>query len=412
MKLLLIENIRIGLQSVRSHLLRTIITMAIIAIGIMALVGILTSIDSLKYSLSSNFSMMGANTFTIRNSSMFVRSNDAESRKVYRKISFDEAMDFRSRFVFSDKASVFYFATQITTVRYGNEKTNPNIAVLGTDENYMLTAGMELAGGRNFSRQEIDNGSGVVIIGSEVKSKLFPSGVDPLGKQIRIGPARFTVIGVLESKGSSFGFSNDKSCMVPVSRADQIWGSQNNSFQISVIAGSPQMMEPNIGEATGLFRSVRNLKPDQPDDFEIVQSDNLVNILLDNIKTITLAATVIGFITLLGAAIGLMNIMLVSVTERTREIGIRKSSGAKKNTILWQFLIEAIVIGVLGGIIGIILGILVGNVLSFFMASKFIIPWLWVILGVVLCIIVGLVSGIYPAAKAANLDPVDSLRYE
>ncbi len=409
---LLKENIREALRSIRAQLLRTILTVLIIAVGITALVGILTSIDAMESSITDNFSSMGSNTFAIRNYGTAIHSQrDGKKAKSYRRISFDEATAFKKRFEFPALASISMRATALATLKHKSEKTNPNIFVFGIDENYLLTNGYKLASGRNFSEHDIQYGTHGVIIGSSIKNELFPDS-DPIDKVISIGSGKYRVIGVLEEKGSSIGFSADKNAFIPLTNARQYFSSSNPTFLVSVMTYNPEDMDAAIGEATGLFRIIRGDKIGKDPSFEISRSDNISQMLLSNLSNVTLSATVIGLITLLGAAIGLMNIMLVSVTERTREIGVRKAIGAAASTIRNQFLIEAIVICQLGGLLGIIFGIAIGNVVGGFMGSGFIIPWAWMLLGISLCIVVGLVSGIYPAYKAAKLDPIESLRYE
>jgi len=412
LKTFVVENIKVSLTSIKSHLLRTILTILIISFGIMALVGIITAIESLKYSISSNFSRMGANTFTIRNREMKIHMGGGGNDKRFESITYQEAIKFKQLFDFPAYTSLLTFATNTATVKFGTEKTNPNIAVRGTDENYLITSGNDLSKGRNFTLQEIYSGANVVIIGPELVTTLFKKKEDPLEHSISIGPGKYKIIGVLESKGTSMGFSGDKTCIVPITNVRQYFSRPNASYTISVMPQNQEMLEAAIDEATGTFRIVRGLKAGMDNNFEVAKSDNLAQMMFENIRYVTLAATIIGFITLLGAAIGLMNIMLVSVTERTREIGIRKAMGATSNTIKNQFLIEAIVICVLGGIVGILIGIPIGNIISFFVGGAFIIPWGWIIGGLILCIIVGIVSGIYPASKAARVDPIESLRYE
>ncbi len=410
---LVYENIRISLNSVRTHLLRTILTILIIAFGIMALVGILTATDSIKYFLTKNFSMMGSNTFTVRNRTLQVHIGDQGNKdKLYEAISYAQAMEFRDKFDFPATTAVFVFATGNATLKYSTYKTNPNVRVMGTDENYLITSGDEIDKGRTFTQDEVNFGSSVCIIGSELVNDLFKNKEDPIGKVISIGPGKYRVVGVLKEKGSSMGFSGDRSCMVPLTNVRVYFARPNMSFALNIMSKKQEMLEAAIGEATGLFRTIRKDPVGSENTFEITKSDNIAKMLIENIKYVTMAATIIGFITLLGAAIGLMNIMLVSVTERTREIGIRKAIGATKRLIRNQFLTEAIVIGQLGGLLGIFLGILIGNTISLMIGSTFIIPWLWILLGVFLCFAVALLSGIIPAQKAANLDPIESLRYE
>lgn len=410
---LIFENIRIALQSVRSHLLRSILTVLIIAFGIMALVGILTAIDAIKNSLTQDFSMMGANTFNIQNRGIRVHIGGRRNKvDTFREITFREAREFQDEFDFPALCSVSITGTGTATLKYKSEKTNPNIQVVGTDDNYFETAGLEINRGRNFTPDELKYGKHVVIIGSDVKKTLFKKNVDPVGKVISIGAGKYRVIGVLKERGSSLGFTGDRSCMVPVLNVRQYFSRPNMNYVISIKVDDPNMMEPAIGEATGLFRKIRKDRTGEPDSFTIVKSDNVANILISLTGKIRYGAMIIGAITLLGAAIGLMNIMLVSVTERTREIGVRKAIGARRKTIRNQFLAEAIVIAQMGGLLGIIAGIFMGNIVSLMTGTSFFIPWLWIIVGVALCFIVALLSGIIPANKAAKLDPIESLRYE
>ena len=406
------ENVKVALQSVKGNKLRTFLTAIIIAIGITALVGILTSIDAIEGSLNNTFSSMGANSFTIRNRGIGIRIGGSGQRpKRYKSIDYRQATAFKSNFDFPATISVNTFASFGGTAKYGNEKTNPNISVLGADENYLMSAGYKIASGRNFSQSDLEYGTSVVIIGYEIKTRLFPN-ADPINRTISIGNNKFRIVGLLAEKGSSVGFGGDKICVIPLLRAKQVMTITNPSYTISVMSDDPAQMEYAIGEATALFRNVRNLKISDENNFEITKSDAIAQTLVENLKFVRIGGIVIGAITLIGAAIALMNIMIVSVTERTREIGIRKAIGATPLVIRRQFLIEAIVICLMGGITGVFLGILIGNLLSMVMGGSFIMPWVWTILGLTLCIGVGLMSGLYPAVKASKLDPVDSLRYE
>lgn len=407
------ENLRISFLSIRSHMLRTVLTVLIIAFGIMALVGILTAIDAVEYFLNNNFAMMGSNTFNVQNRDIRVHIGGQSNRqKSYEPISYRDALRFKDEYKFPATASIFTYGTGIATLKYKSEKTNPNIQVMGIDENYIKAAGLEISRGRHLTPTEVANGSHVVIIGNEIRNKLFTDKENPIGKIISIGSGKYRIIGILNERGSSIGFSGDRSCMIPIANVRQYFSRPNMNFRISVMVKNQGEMDAAIGETIGLLRIIRGDKIGDDDSFAIIKSDNVANMLIKLTSKIQIGATVIGFITLLGAAIGLMNIMLVSVTERTREIGIRKAVGATSKTIRNQFLAEAVVIAQIGGILGVIIGILIGNVVSLSIGSTFIVPWMWMFMGLGITFIVALLSGIIPANKAAKLDPIESLRYE
>ncbi|MCC7303514.1 MAG: ABC transporter permease [Bacteroidia bacterium] len=407
------ENISIAIRSIRSNLLRTMLTIFIIAFGIMALVGILTAIDAIKGSINSNFTNMGANTFTVRNREMSVRIGRKGKRpKRYRPISYDEGMTFVREFSLGQSASLSTFASGNATIKFGEVKSNPNTQVIGGDENYLATAGYELESGRNFSTQDILNNTHVVIVGQDVIKSLFKKKEKPLEQVIHVGAGKYRVIGILKEKGNASGFGGDRICIIPLGNAKQYFSRPNMSYTISVIARDAMQLDYAVGEATGLMRKVRKVPVGEEDNFEITKSDSLSQLLIEQLTYFNWGAIIIGIITLAGAAIGLMNIMLVSVTERTREIGTRKAIGATRNTIKNQFLMEAIVICQLGGIAGIVLGIILGNSVALMVGGNFLVPWNWMIGGALLCLVVGVISGYYPAVKASKLDPIEALRYE
>ncbi len=407
------ENIKISLESIRSHFLRTILTVLIIGFGITALVGILTSIDAIKYFFTKELSMMGANTFTINNRGLRVVIGGKRTKaKNNRIISWEETKRFKENYTLDAWVSTFIDGTWIATVKYQSEKTHPNVNVKGVDKDYLFTSGETINLGRNFTNNDIQYGQHVAIIGQDIVKTLFKNKEDPINKIITVGPGKYKIIGVLKEKGNSVGFSGDRSIWIPINNVRQYFSRPNMNYRMSVLPKNNLDIEAAIGEATGVFRIIREDKLGEEDSFAIIKSDNLADMLLENLALIRGVATAIGVITLLGAAIGLMNIMLVSVTERTREIGIRKALGATSKMIRTQFLIEAVVISQIGGVVGILLGILIGNAVSYQIGSTFIIPWDWMILGVGLCFFVAIISGIIPANKAAKLDPIESLRYE
>jgi putative ABC transport system permease protein len=378
----------------------------------MALIGILTAIDAIKSSLTSQFTIMGANSFTISSRGMNIHIGNEKIRaKNYSRISYREAMEFKSKFTEPAYVSVSFFASNLATVKFESEETEPNIRILGVDENYLTTSGYDIEKGRNFSIDELQLNRRLVLLGNEIAKDLFQSDIDPTGKEISVAGLKLKVAGVLKSKGSS-QISGDRICLMPITSARQYFSRPNMNFNITVMPVNPANLDLLIGEAEAVFRVVRNLDPRDESDFNVSKSDNLVALLIKSLRSVTLAATLIGLITLFGAAVGLMNIMLVSVTERTREIGVRKAIGAKPNTIKYQFLFESVLISQLGGAFGIILGILIGFGVSSMLKSSFIVPWIWVIMGVLVCFIVGVVSGYAPALKAANIDPIEALRYE
>lgn len=408
---LLRENFRVSLTTVKTNRLRSILTILIIAVGIMALVGILTAIDAIKASVTDTFNSMGASSMLIK--SKYAASQSGTFRKRKRNtsvITYQQARDFARNYRADAVLSVYTTAKQMLTVKFGSEQSNPEITAMGIDLNYLEVNVLALAQGRNFSDYEMASSSYVAIIGRDVAA-LFKN-VDPIGEFINVDGLRYQVIGIIASKGAEMGGGVNKQIFIPLSNARSVYGSENQNFIIKILPAVGVNVDDVYAEAEMLFRSIRRLSPADESDFDIERSDAILEKMMDTMRYVTLTAFVIGFITLLGASIGLMNIMLVSVNERTREIGTRKAMGAKSSTIRQQFLFEAMTIGQIGGLLGVVLGIIAGNITAVVMHAPFVMPWLWILVGISVCLIVSLLSGFIPAQRAARLDPIEALRYE
>lgn len=407
------ENLAISFSSIKSNRLRSILTMSIIAIGIMSLVGIFTAIDALKMSVTNSFTSLGANNFTIL-TRMRVNMNGKTLRSVnFNYVPYDQAYEFKQRYKMPATVALKMNVNGSAIIKYKSVKTNPNIRVQGADENVLKVSGLNITNGRNFSEFEVNNGAPVIILGASVATTLFGND-EPLEKFVNLSGGQYRVIGVLESKGSGMGMggSQDQQVFIPITTARSKFIISRPDVPITVLPDDPLMLEVAASEAEGLFRKIRRLAPEDENDFAVERSDSFLNMMIDNLSMITLASTLIGFITLAGAAIGLMNIMLVTVNERTREIGTRKALGAKPSVIRQQFLFESTIISQMGGIAGIVLGILMGNAVGLMTGAGFFVPWGWVFIGVAICLAVGIASGYMPAKKASKLDPVEALRYE
>ena len=407
------ENVKIAIGSVRTQLLRTILTVLIIAIGITALVGILTVVAALENTISADFASMGANTFNINQYENTTRRRGNEEREIINPIiSYPEAVAFQNKFKYPfTETSLSFTATSKAEVKFGATKTDPEITIVGVDENFIPNSGLETSLGRNFNGFDIDNNTYMCVVGSDFEKGLLKD-VNPINKIISIRGAKFKVIGVLKEKGSTFGNSQDLRVLIPIQVARSLFTAPKINYTVSVMVGKKELLDQAIDNATSTMRRVRKLSPVKDNNFGVVRSDDLINRILGITKYLVLASWLIGVITVLGSSIALMNIMIVSVTERTREIGVRKALGAKKSTIAFQFFIETLLIGQLGGLVGIIFGILIGFGIATAIDFAFVIPWGAIIAAFITSFIVAIVSGLYPAIKAAVLDPIEALRYE
>lgn len=407
------ENIRIALNSIRTQLLRTILTILIIAIGITALVGILSAVSALENTISSDFSSMGANTFNFQRYEFTTqRQSGKEVQKINPIISYRNVKDFEDKYNYPfTQVGISFVGTQSAEVKYENKKTDPEVMVLGVNQHYIQNSGLEVSEGREFNYFDIENSTNFCVIGSDL-AKAILSDVNPIGQAISVRGAKFKVIGVLKAKGSSFGNNQDLRMMIPIQKAGTLFTGPNINYSLSVKTDKKDMLEGAQDDAILTFRNIRNLNPIEENDFGIERSDDLINRIGSITGYLYVAAWVISLITILGSSIALMNILFVSVTERTREIGVRKALGAKRKTIATQFFMEAIIIGQLGGVLGIILGVLIGYGVSAAADFQFSTPWLAMFSAFTIAFIVAVVAGLLPAVKAAKLDPVESLRYE
>jgi len=407
------ENIKIALGSIRAQLLRTILTILIIAIGITALVGILTVVSAIDYTLNSKFASMGSNTFSINQYEFRTRNQGGEVEKINPIISYPEAKAYKEKYNYPfTRTSLSFTATGRAEVKFDNEKTDPEIAVLGVDEYFTSNNGFEVVQGRNFNGFDISNNTYNCIVGSDFASKGLLKDVNPIDKIIAIRGAKFKVIGVLKEKGSTFGNNQDLRVLIPIQVARSLFSVPSINYTISTMVDKKEFFEEAVNNATVTMRQIRKLNPVEENNFGISRSDDLVNRIAEMTGVLSASAWIIGIITILGSSIALMNIMIVSVTERTREIGVRKSLGAKRKTIAWQFFMETLLIGQIGGFVGIIFGILIGYLMATVMEFVFVIPWGAILAAVITSFIVALVSGLYPAIKASKLDPIEALRYE
>lgn len=410
----LIENIKEGLRSINANLLRTILTALIVAIGITSLVGILTAVDGIQYSVKDSLADLGVNTFDIYSKRNREGRRQGMTEKAQPPLKLKEAVKFIDVYKYPATVSLSTSVTGIAEVKHESKKTNPNVWLVGANDQYVALEGLNIEKGRNFSTIEIQYGTNVAIIGQDVVKALYENNTNPINTEISMLGSKYKVIGVLEKKGQIGGGNGpDNSVIIPVINASRLASDRDLRYNITVGITNPADMEFAMGEATGIMRKIRQDKLGEPNSFEIAKSESLADTMAEISSVLRIAGFGIGFITLLGACVALMNIMMVSVTERTREVGVRKALGATPLRIRQQFIIEAIVVCLLGGIAGVILGIGIGNIFAKVLGIEgFVMPWVWIIVGLVVCVVVGLISGYYPANKASRLDPIESLRFE
>lgn len=407
------ENILIALDSIKTQLLRTVLTIVIIGIGIWSLVGILSAVDALENSISGNFASMGSNTFNLQRYAFATNSRDgSERKKINPIIDYNQIRAFNGQYDFpGTQTSVSFLGTGTAEVKYNNLKTDPEVSVFGVNQHYLANTGTKIERGRAFNFFDIQNNNRVCLVGSDFLKQMFKN-EDPINKTISIRGSKFKIIGLLSAKGSSFGDNQDLRVLIPIQIARGIFTQPNINYTISVMVDQKEMLKEAESAALVAFRNVRGLSPLEEDNFAIERSEDLINRIASITGVLETAAWIISIITILGSSIALMNIMLVSVTDRTREIGVRKAMGAKKRTILTQFFIETIVIGQIGCFLGILLGVGTGLIFARVADFDYALPWGAIFAAVVISFIVAVIAGSYPASKAAQLDPIESLRYE
>ncbi len=406
------ELLSIALNTLKANKLRAALTLSGIVIGVFSIIAIMTLLNALQAGIEGGLSELGSNTFQVQKFPA-INVGGPGSRSKYRNrqdITYEQGLRLMEKATVYKNISLEDYVYQ-KTFKNSQFTTNPNNYVGGVVPEYLECNNRVVQFGRFITSADINSSSKVAVIGMDVVDKLFPS-INPIGQDIIIDNNEFKVIGVFEKKGEGFGQSNDNFALLPITTMQQIYGRNNRSMNIAIQAPSKETFNESVENIVSVLRSIRKDKPGEPDSFEIYSNDSLIGQVNSFTKYFKYGTGFISFIAMLAAGIGIMNIMLVSVTERTKEIGIRKAIGAKKGNILTQFLIEAIILCQLGGIIGIILGVVTGNLLGMYLQSPVVIPYDWVVIGLVVCSVVGIVFGVYPAYKAAKLDPIDALRYE
>jgi putative ABC transport system permease protein len=405
------ESIIMALDSLRTNKLRSSLTLLGIAIGLFSIIIVMTSIGAVQNSVEDAFALIGKNNFYIQKMPA-VRIGGPGSWRKYRHrkdITLEQAKRLEKMTTLPEAIGVS-FGRGGRVVKYGNEKTNPDVTLSAVNAGALRIEAIEIAEGRGLTAQDVRLGRRVCIIGNDVYEKLFPH-ISPLGQRIKIDKFTLEVVGVAKKRGSVFGSSQDNFVMIPLSVFTRVYGKRRN-VSIAVKAPSTELLDATIDEVIGAMRVIRKVPPGKENDFEIVTFDQLIAQFNDLTRYFRFGAAVVAFIALIAAGVGIMNIMLVSVTERTKEIGIRKAIGAKKAIIRAQFVTESIVLSWVGGVIGILLGIIGGNIVALILNVSVILPLDWILIGFLVTTFVGVLFGVYPAVKASNLSPIEALRYE
>jgi len=404
------QIIIISLQSLKSNRLRTLLTILGVVVGIFSIIVIMTILTMLQNSIDEGLSSLGKNTFQIQKHENVFGGGPRMRDRNRKDLTIEDGERLRKMLTQAKYVGVEQWQFGII-VKYGNKETNPNISVAGVNTDAMKTNDWNVQEGRDFRESDINFASNVCLIFQPIVDKFFPNG-NPIGKEIRVDGRTMRVIGVIEPQTALFGQSRDNYVIVPITTWQAMYGKYGRSVNITVMSQSKEDYNQVIEAATGYMRTIRKVAPGEPNDFYIFSNESMIEQTDQITGPIKLIALAISLIALIAAGVGIMNIMLVSVTERTREIGIRKALGARKLWILTQFLFEAIILCLLGGILGIILGVGIGNFAGSFLNAQTAVPWDWVLIGLTMCVAVGVIFGTYPAYKASNLDPIEALRYE
>jgi putative ABC transport system permease protein len=403
------EIIRMALNALRTNKLRSILTMLGVAIGVFSVIGVMTALSVIQVSIENGLSFLGSNLFQFAKYPVMNSGSDDKYAN-RRDISLAQANEFKRLMEGQANAICFKVFDRGKPAAYDRKKLQ-GLTLIGTNENFLIANSFTIGYGRNISAEDVDLGRSVVVVGKDIEKKLFPNQT-PIGKTIKINDKPYQIIGVLGEKGMAFGQTDDDNMLVPITKYFADFGWTNRTVNIAIQATSQTTYNQTLDKAIGAFRIARGLKLGQDNDFEIYSNDTLVNAFHQVADVISTGALLVSAIALLAAGIGIMNIMLVSVTERTREIGLRKAVGARKNDIVRQFLLEAIVLSELGGLAGIICGVAGGNGIAIWLEIPMVFPWFWTVTGLVVCSVIGISFGWYPAWKAAQLHPIEALRYE
>jgi putative ABC transport system permease protein len=408
----IMEVVNISLQSIKGNKLRTMLTILGVVVGIFSIIVIMTIITMLQDSIENGFSQLGQNTFQIQKFPAFFTGGPGAFAKFRNRKDIKLEDYYRLKGMLKQAKYIGAEQWQFgLVVKFGNKETNPNIQVAGITSEAMKTNNWIVANGRDIRDLDVEYANDVCVIGQDIVDKLFPN-VNPLEQILRVDGLPLKVIGVLEKQPQIFGQSNDNFVVTPITTFQNKYGKYSRSINITVMSFSKLDYTEIIDASVGYMRTIRKVEAGKENDFDIFSNDSLIEQINGITGGVKIGAMVISIIALLAAGIGIMNIMLVSVTERTREIGIRKAIGARKINILSQFLIEAVTLCLIGGFIGIVLGVGVGNLAGSFLNAQMAIPVDWIIIGFSLCLLVGIMFGTYPAYKASNLDPIEALRYE